>query len=67
MDIFSIFFNMTVYCVFSLESPRSYLSKTLKFCCFQFILCSNNRVTLQYTIVLYQTFNQPFWGNPPGV
>ena len=22
MDIFSIFFNMKVYCVFSLESPR---------------------------------------------
>ena len=31
-DIFSIFFNMKVYCVFSLEWPRQYeKSKTLNY------------------------------------
>ena len=39
MDIFSIFFNMKVYCVFSLESPHR----------------GDSNVNLQYTIFVIKT------------
>ena len=43
MDIFSIFFNMKVYCVFSLESPHR----------------GDSNVYKQYTIFIIKKENHP--------
>ena len=48
-------------------SLTPYLSKTLKFCCFQFIFNSYNHTHQVYTVVSYQSFCKSNWGNPSAI